>query len=93
MNNRHPGTRAGPSWLRIADLSRKARMIDNARGLADSLKSAPIDVEFRVAPGETHATGNWPAMREALQLAFDNTPCPLARNRAGESNSISAASR
>lgn len=69
-----PGREQDPSWLRIADLSRKARMIDNARGLADSLKSAPIDVEFHIAPGETHATGNWPAIRDALQLAFDNKP-------------------
>jgi uncharacterized protein len=69
-----PGREQDPSWLRIAEISRKARMIDNARELAGSLKSAPIDVEFRIAPGETHATGNWPALRDALRLAFENKP-------------------
>ncbi len=69
-----PGRERDPSWLRIADLSRRARMIDNARELADSLRSAPMDVDFRIAPGETHATGNWPAIRDALQLAFGNKP-------------------
>lgn len=69
-----PGTEQDPAWLRIADLSRRARMIDNARELAGLLRSAPIDVEFHVAPGETHASGNWPALRDALRLAFAGKP-------------------
>ena len=69
-----PGRERNPSWLLIADLSRRARMIDNASDLAVSLRSAPLDVEFRVAPGETHASGNWPAIRDALQRAFGNKP-------------------
>ena len=69
-----PGMEQDPSWLRIADISRHARMIDNARELADGLRSAPIHVEFRVEAGETHATGNWPALRDALRLAFGRKP-------------------
>lgn len=69
-----PGMEQDSSWLRIADISRHARMIDNARELADRLQSAPIHVEFRVEPGETHATGNWPALRDALRLAFGDKP-------------------
>ncbi|NIJ35887.1 hypothetical protein FHR22_000536 [Sphingopyxis panaciterrae] len=69
-----PGTEQDPEWLRIADLSRRARMVDNARELADRLRPAPIDVEFHVAPGETHGSGNWPALRDALRLAFADKP-------------------
>lgn len=69
-----PGLEQDPAWLRIADISGRARMIDNARELAGSLRSAPIDAEFHIAPGETHATGNWPAIRDALRLAFGNKP-------------------
>lgn len=69
-----PGMEQDPSWLRIADISHHARMIDNARELADSLQSAPIHVVFRVEPGETHATGNWLALRDALRLAFERKP-------------------
>jgi enterochelin esterase-like enzyme len=49
-------------------------MIDNARDLAERLQSTPMHVEFRVVPGETHATGDWPALREALQRAFADQP-------------------
>lgn len=69
-----PGMERDPSWRRIADISRHARMVDNARELADDLQSAPMHVEFRVEPGETHATGNWPALRDALRLAFRREP-------------------
>lgn len=69
-----PGREQDPSWLRIADISRHARMIDNASELASCLRSVPLDVKFRVVPGETHASGNWPAIRDALELAFGNKP-------------------
>lgn len=69
-----PGMEQDPAWLRIADLSRRAKMVDNARDLAGLLQAAPIDVEFRLAPGETHGSGNWPALRDALRLAFGNQP-------------------
>ena len=69
-----PGMERDPSWRRIADISRHARMVDNSRELADDLQSAPMHVEFRVEPGETHATGNWPALRDALRLAFRREP-------------------
>ena len=69
-----PGMERDPSWRRIADISRHARMVDNARELSDDLQSAPMHVEFRVEPGETHATGNWPALRDALRLAFRREP-------------------
>lgn len=65
-----PGMERDPSWLNIAELSLRAKMVDNARDLAESLKSTPMHVEFRVVPGETHATGDWPALREAVQRAF-----------------------
>ena len=79
-----PGMEQDPAWLRIAELSQRARMIDNARELADNLRSTPVQVEFRVAAGETHATGNWPALRDALQLAFGDRP--LAQLRAASAD-------
>ncbi|MEA3182893.1 MAG: hypothetical protein QOI59_6416 [Gammaproteobacteria bacterium] len=69
-----PGMERDPSWLTIADLSLRAKMIDNARDLAEHLHSTPLHVEFRLAPGETHATGDWPALRDALQRAFADQP-------------------
>lgn len=63
-----------PSWLDIADLSLRAKMVDNARALSEQLGSAPMQVEFRVHPGETHASGDWPAIRDALRMAFDKKP-------------------
>jgi len=69
-----PGMERDPSWLAIADLSLRAKMIDNARDLAERLKSSPLHVEFRVVPGETHATGDWPALRDAVQRAFADQP-------------------
>jgi len=69
-----PGMEQDPSWLRIADLSRHAKMVDNARALSEELRSAPLQVEFRVHPGETHASGDWPAIRDALRLAFASQP-------------------
>jgi len=65
-----PGMEHDPSWLEIADLSIRAKMIDNARDLAKRLGSTPLQVEFRIVPGETHATGDWPSLRDALQRAF-----------------------
>jgi predicted alpha/beta superfamily hydrolase len=65
-----PGMERDPSWLEIEELSIRARMVDNARELAESLESSPLHVEFRVVPGETHATGDWPAFRDALRRAF-----------------------
>lgn len=67
-----PGMEQDPSWLEIAELSIRARMVDNARDLAKSLESSPLQVQFRVVPGETHASGDWPALRESLQRAFED---------------------
>lgn len=69
-----PGMEQDPSWLKIADLSLRAKMIDNARALSEQLRSAPMQVEFRVHAGETHASGDWPAIRDALRLAFATQP-------------------
>lgn len=69
-----PGKENDPSWLDIAEMSRRARMVDNARDLADRLKTEPLQVSFRVVPGETHATGDWPALRDALLRAFADKP-------------------
>lgn len=69
-----PGKERDPSWLNIADLSIRARMVDNARELAERLGKEPLQVSYRVVPGETHATGDWPALRDALQHAFADTP-------------------
>lgn len=69
-----PGKEQDPSWLNIADLSIRARMVDNARDLAGRLKAEPLQVSFRVVPGETHATGDWPALRDALLRAFADKP-------------------
>jgi predicted alpha/beta superfamily hydrolase len=69
-----PGKEHDPSWLEIAELSKRARMIDNARALAERLHSMPLHVEFRLVPGETHATGDWPALRDSLQHAFADQP-------------------
>lgn len=69
-----PGKEQDPAWLKIAELSIAARMVDNARDLAGQLGSAPLQVEFRVVPGETHATGDWPALRDALHHAFADQP-------------------
>ncbi|MDT9598147.1 alpha/beta hydrolase [Sphingosinicella rhizophila] len=58
---------------KFADISAKARMVDNARELAgrlDGLKEEGLTVHFQLAPGESHATGTYPAMRDALLGAF-----------------------
>lgn len=69
-----PGMEKDPSWLKIADISIRAKMVDNARELANDLKALPMQVEFRVVPGETHATGDWPALRDSMQRAFADKP-------------------
>ncbi len=68
-----PGMEKDPAWLNIAALSIKARMVDNARDLAARLAplgNAGLSVDFAVVPGETHATGDFPAIRDALRYAF-----------------------
>jgi predicted alpha/beta superfamily hydrolase len=72
-----PGKEKDPAWLKIAELSRKARMDDNARDLAARLKPlgrVGLELEFRVIPNETHASGEWPVTREALLQAFAEQP-------------------
>lgn len=66
-----PGGEKDPAWLKIAALSTKAAMVDNARALSQRLGGLPgLSVSFAVVPGETHATGDFPAIREALRRAF-----------------------
>ncbi|MFA6113784.1 MAG: hypothetical protein WC729_07320 [Sphingomonas sp.] len=68
-----PGMENDPAWLEIAAFSLKARMVDNARELAGRLaplRGAGLSIDFAVVPGETHATGDFPAIREALRRAF-----------------------
>lgn len=72
-----PGKEKDPSWLKIADLSIKARMDDNARDLAARLKplsSVGLDLDFQVLPNETHASGEWLVTRKGLLQAFAERP-------------------
>lgn len=72
----NPPRRPGQSeaqWRKFQALSRKARMIDNARNLKGQLLQIGEDnlsIEFSVMPSETHSTGVFPAMRDALSAAF-----------------------
>lgn len=62
-------------WEKFVDLSRKARMVDNARELAERLEPLAergLKVRFNLMPGETHATGVYPATRQSLTYAFSD---------------------
>lgn len=62
-------------WHAFATLSKRARMVDNARELSDRLAGTPgITVQFKIHPGETHATSDFPAIREELYRAFKDKP-------------------
>src|SRR3569623_1500972 len=66
-----PGMENDPAWLKIAALSTRAAMADNAHALADRLARLPgLSVSFTINAGETHATGDFPAVRDALRQAF-----------------------
>ena len=66
-----PGMENDPAWLKIAALSVRAAMADNARALAARLAKVPgISVSFTLNAGETHATGDFPAIRDSLRQAF-----------------------
>lgn len=66
-----PGMENDPAWLKIAALSIRAAMADNARALAERLAKYPnMSVSFTVNAGETHATGDFPAIRDSLRQAF-----------------------
>ncbi len=66
-----PGMENDPAWQKIAALSAKAVMVDNAHALAETLAKLPgLSVSFAVNAGETHATGDFPAIRDSLRQAF-----------------------
>jgi predicted alpha/beta superfamily hydrolase len=66
-----PGREKDPAWLKIAALSTRAAMVDNARALSARLTRLPgLSVSFAVMQGETHASGDFPAIRESLLRAF-----------------------
>lgn len=66
-----PGKEEDPSWLKIAELSKYARMNDNAQELFDMLQSTEgLETDLEVMPNETHATGDLVAIRAALLHAF-----------------------
>jgi len=68
-----PGMERDPGWLKIADVSRSAKMVDNARALSAELaplRASGLSTDFTLWPDETHATGNFPGIRQALRHAF-----------------------
>jgi predicted alpha/beta superfamily hydrolase len=72
-----PDKEQDPEWIKGAELSRAARMVDNARALSvaiEPLRASGLSSDFTVWPNENHATGLYPGVRQTLLNAFRKKP-------------------